>query len=92
MMDTSDGLADALFKIAESSGVSIIAKDIEGIFGAEDYNLVAAVPADFLQELADCEIIGEVIPKQNYILKIGENEYKNYDELNLYNHFGGDDE
>ena len=81
MMDTSDGLADALFKIAESSGVCIIAKEVDGIFGAEDYKLVAAVPADFLQELADCEIIGDVIPKQDYILKIGENEYKNYDEL-----------
>ena len=92
MMDTSDGLADALFKIAESSGVSIIAKEVDGIFGAEDYKLVAAVPADFLQELAGCEIIGEVIPKQDYILRIGEKEYKNYDELNLYNHFGGNDE
>ena len=44
MMDTSDGLADALFQIANASNVSINANDIEGVFGAEDYKLVATVP------------------------------------------------
>ena len=36
MMDTSDGLADALFKIAEASGVSIECNEIDGMFGAEE--------------------------------------------------------
>ena len=66
MMDTSDGLADALFKIAEASGTSIISNEIEGMFGAEDYHLVAAVPEEFLEKLR---------------------EYKNYDELKLFDHF-----
>ena len=88
MMDTSDGLADALFQIANASNVTINAKYIDGIFGAEDYKLVAAVPKDFLPNLSEYEIIGEVVEKQNYTLKIGDKEYKNYDELNLFNHFG----
>lgn len=88
MMDTSDGLADALFQIAKASGVSINSKFVEGIFGAEDYKLVAAVPKDFLPKLSEYEIIGEVVEKQDYTLKIGEKKYRDYDELNLYNHFG----
>lgn len=88
MMDTSDGLADALFKIAEASDVSIDAKEIEGIFGAEDYHLVAAVPEAFLSELYDFYVVGEVIERKDYILKIGERKFKEYDELELYNHFG----
>ena len=88
MMDTSDGLADALFQIAQSSKVSIDSKIVEGIFGAEDYKLVATVPRKFLKRLTEYEIIGEVIERQDYILKIGEKKYYNYDELGLYNHFG----
>lgn len=87
MMDTSDGLADALFQIAQSSNVSIDSKIVEGIFGAEDYKLVATVPRKFLKRLTEYEIIGEVIERQDYILKIGEKKYYNYDELGLYNHF-----
>ena len=87
MMDTSDGLADALFKIAEASDVSIDAKEIEGMFGAEDYHLVAAVPEEFLSELHDFYVVGEVIERKDYILKIGERKFKEYDELGLYNHF-----
>ena len=88
MMDTSDGLADALFQIATSSNVSIDAKFVEGIFGAEDYKLVATVPREFLKKLTEYEIIGKVVEKQDYILKIGDKKYYNYDELGLYNHFG----
>lgn len=88
MMDTSDGLADALFKIATSSNVSIDAKFVEGIFGAEDYKLVATVPREFLKKLTEYEIIGKVIEKQDYILKVGNKKYYSYDELGLYNHFG----
>ena len=61
---------------------------MEGIFGAEDYKLVATVPRKFLKRLTEYEIIGEVIERQDYILKIGEKKYYNYDELGLYNHFG----
>lgn len=92
MMDTSDGLADALFKIAEESAVSINTKYVEGMFGAEDYNLVAAVPEKFLIDFDNYTVIGEVVKKKNYVLKIEDKEYKNYDELKLYDHFGGDDE
>ena len=88
MMDTSDGLADALFQIANASNVSINANYIEGVFGAEDYKLVATVPKEFLPKLSEYEIIGEVVEKQDYILKIGNKKYLNYDELDLYNHFG----
>ena len=88
MMDTSDSLADALFQIASSSNVSINSKYIKGIFGAEDYKLVATVPQKFLEKLSEYKIIGEVVKKQDYILKIDNNKYYNYDELGLYNHFG----
>lgn len=88
MMDTSDGLADALFQIASSSNVSIDSKFVEGIFGAEDYKLVATVPRIFLKKLTEYEIIGKVVEKQDYILKIGDKKYYNYDKLGLYNHFG----
>lgn len=88
MMDTSDGLADALFQIASSSNVSIDSKFVEGIFGAEDYKLVATVPREFLKKLTEYKIIGKVIEKQDYILKVGNKKYYSYDELGLYNHFG----
>ena len=88
MMDTSDGLADALFQIASSSNVSIDSKFLEGIFGAEDYKLVATVPREFLKKLTEYEIIGKVVEKQDYILKVGNKKYCSYDELGLYNHFG----
>ena len=87
MMDTSDGLADALFQIASSSNVSIDSKFVEGIFGAEDYKLVATVPREFLKKLTEYEIIGKVVEKQDYILKVGNKKYYSYDELGLYNHF-----
>lgn len=88
MMDTSDGLADALFQIAETSGCTIKAKYIEGMFGAEDYNLVAAVPKSFLSKLNNYDIIGEVTEFNGNTLEIGDKKYTNYDNLGLYNHFG----
>ena len=87
MMDTSDGLADALFQIAKSSNVKIVTSYIEGMFGAEDYNLVAVVPKDFLNHIKDYKIIGIVEDFDGTYLKIDETCYKNYDELNLYDHF-----
>ncbi len=92
MMDTSDGLADALYKIAEASGLSIDSKFVEGMFGAEDYNLVAAVPESFLNQIDDHIVIGDVIERQDYVLKIQDKKYCCYDELGLFNHFGGDNE
>ncbi len=88
MMDTSDGLADALFQIAKASNVKIITNMIVGMFGAEDYKLVAAVPKDFLTKLNNYEIIGEVTKFDGTYLQIDDKKYSNYNELGLYNHFG----
>ena len=88
MMDTSDGLAEALFQIAKASNVSINSKYIEGIFGAEDYKLVTTVPKVFLPNISEYKILGEVIAKQDYVIKIGDKKFYNYNELDLYNHFG----
>lgn len=87
MMDTSDGLADALFQIAKNSNVTIKSKKINGIFGAEDYNLVAAVPKDFLPKIKNYILIGEVVDFKGYHLEIENEKIYNYDDLNLYNHF-----
>lgn len=87
MMDTSDGLADALFKIAQASNVTIQTDYIDGMFGAEDYNLVACVPEEFLSKISNYRIIGKVIPYNNCCLQINDKCYKYYDELNLYDHF-----
>lgn len=87
MMDTSDGLADALFQIANSSGVTIKADYIEGMFGAEDYHLVAAVPESFLSMIKDYRIIGHATEFNGTLLEIGNDKYNNYEELKLYDHF-----
>lgn len=92
MMDTSDGLADALFKIAQASNCTINSKHIEGMFGAEDYNLVAVVPKEFLNEIDGYYIIGETEEYNGYYLKIGEKTYSDYDELGLYDHFRGEEQ
>jgi len=88
MMDTSDGLADALFKIAEASNVTIISKNIDGMFGFEDYHLVAVIPKDFLKNLSNnyC-IIGEVVDFCGCYLDVNGNKFNNYNQLNTYNHF-----
>ncbi len=73
MMDTSDGLADALSQIAEASGVNLeidfskipfdedlkLFEDYENLimFGGEDYGLVATVGDDIAK---DFTVIGEV--------------------------------
>lgn len=88
MMDTSDGLADALFQIAKASNVKIVTTYIEGMFGAEDYNLVAVVPKVFLNKLEHYRIIGQVEEFDGYYLQIDDKKYCNYNELGLYDHFG----
>lgn len=88
MMDTSDGLADALFQIAKASHVKIKTSYIEGMFGAEDYKLIATLPNDFLPKLNNYKIIGKVEPFDGYYLQIDDKKYLNYNELGLYDHFG----
>ncbi len=99
MMDTSDGLADALYKIAESSNVTInidynkiphesdVQKD-NVLFGGEDYKLVAAVPENIAQIVDGATIIGNVQEFNGTYLKIDDISYKHYDELEVFNHFG----
>lgn len=81
MMDTSDGLADALMQISEQSGVSIqldnipYDKDIEQfenymdlvLYGGEDYELVACVPEDF--EVPNTYTIGKVVQGSGVMYK-----------------------
>ena len=87
MMDTSDGLADALFQIAKESNVKIHTSEIEGMFGAEDYKLVAAVPPDFLNKINKFEYIGKVEEYDGTYLQIDDKKYSKYDDLKLYDHF-----
>ena len=89
MMDTSDGLADALFKIAQASNVTIKSDYINGMFGAEDYNIVAAVPEEIIHKIKDCYIIGKVCNFNGNFLEIDGKQFKNYDDLGLFDHFGG---
>lgn len=87
MMDTSDGLADALFQIAKASNVKIIAKEINGMYGAEDYNLIACVPEGFLRKIKNYNVIGKVIAFDGYYLQINDKKYSKHEELNLFDHF-----
>jgi thiamine-monophosphate kinase len=105
MMDTSDGLMDALSTIANESGVLLNVdfdkipydRDIQQIpnwensvlFGGEDYGIVAVLPKDF-----DCggTVIGEAVDGLGVDLKInGKTSHFTKDEVdkNLFNHFGG---
>ena len=86
-MDTSDGLADALFQIAKASSVKIITKQIDGIYGTEDYNLVACVPEEFLHKIKNYNIIGKVVDFDGYYLQINDKKYSKHEELNLFDHF-----
>lgn len=96
MMDTSDGLADALMQIAQASRVTI---DIETskilhdpivdmdtvLYGGEDYQLVAAVPENLLQKISGYKIIGSVeegLPSVKIDGKIF-----NEPDSSLFNHF-----
>lgn len=98
MMDTSDGLADALIQIAKSSNVliSIDTSKIphnpkismnEVLFGGEDYQLVATVPEEFLEKISNYTIIGEVKPSKMSGLEIDGKFFDNIDNK-LFNHFG----
>ncbi len=99
MMDTSDGLADALYKIAEASNVSLNIeynkipheRDVSKnnvLFGGEDYKLIAAVPQEFAKKVEGAVIIGNVERFNGSYLNIDNVSYNNYNKLNVYNHFG----
>ncbi len=96
MMDTSDGLADALIQIAQASNVKVNIdsskiphdKSVDMnlvLFGGEDYQLVAAVPENFLKNLSNYTVIGEIIDGETG-LEIDNKFYNNIDDK-LYNHF-----
>lgn len=87
MMDTSDGLADALFQIAKASNVKIVSNNIEGMFGAEDYKLIACVPNTFLGKINNYTILGKVDKFDGNYLEINNKTYSDYDKLNLFDHF-----
>lgn len=91
MMDTSDGLADALMQIAKASGVTISVdtskiphdKDVDMetvLYGGEDYQLVAVVP-----DSGDFTCIGEV-KKGLTGIELDGVFYSDIDNK-LYNHF-----
>lgn len=77
MMDTSDGLADALYQIAKQSHKTLVVdfdkikydKELENftdyrdkiLYGGEDYQLVATVPKSLLPMLKNWYVIGEVL-------------------------------
>ena len=92
MMDSSDGLADAVFKIAEASGVKITLdydkiphlKEVsreQVLFGGEDFKLIAAVPANIVPQIDDAAIIGKVEKYDGVRLEVAGKKYSSYDEL-----------
>ena len=96
MMDTSDGLADALLQIALASNVKIKIDSSEiprrpdvdidlVLYGGEDYQLVAAVPEEILPYISNYTIIGE-ISNNNAALEIDGYLIYNIDDK-IYNHF-----
>lgn len=96
MMDSSDGLADALIQIAKLSGVKIKIDtskiphdkvvDLDTVlYGGEDYQLVAAVPEEFLSKISHYTIIGEVTSGDCGIDVDGQ-FYSDLDDK-IYNHF-----
>lgn len=102
MMDTSDGLLDALLTISEESNVKLSVdfdkipydKDIEQyenwqnliLFGGEDYELVAILN----NPTSELSVIGEIQQGSGVEIKF-KNNVKNFTRIdaenNLYNHF-----
>lgn len=96
MMDTSDGLADALIQIAKASKVRVKINtskiphdknvDMQTVlYGGEDYQLVVAVPKDFLPQDTDLIEIGE-ITDGDIGLELDGEFYQDIDDK-LFNHF-----
>ena len=96
MMDTSDGLADALVQIANSSNVKLKIDfdkiphnknvDMETVlYGGEDYELVAVVPESILSKISGYTIIGEAVSGKASV-EINGQIIKNI-ENKIFNHF-----
>jgi len=99
MMDTSDGLADALYKIADASGVKLVinydkipcnkqANREQVLFGGEDYNLLAVVPTNYINLIPNAIEIGYADKFDGTLLDISGEKYNKYSQLKVYNHFG----
>ena len=97
MMDTSDGLADALFKMAEASGVKIVVdynkiphlneiNDNFVLFGGEDYKPVAVIPEKYMNNKL-FTIIGNVVEYDGIRLDISGDLYNDYNQLKVFKHF-----
>ena len=100
MMDTSDGLADAIFKIADLSNVTIeldydkiphnscVQEEKYILFGGEDYRLVAVFDKKFLKYLDKYNVIGRVNNRIDDVKLIVNNKtYSRYEDLYVYEHF-----
>ncbi len=96
MMDTSDGLADALIQIAKASGVTVkidttkiphdkIVNMQTVLYGGEDYQLVAAVPKEFLSQITNYTVIGEIFNGDIGIML--DNQFYSEIDNKLFNHF-----
>ena len=96
MMDTSDGLADALIQIAKASGVTVKVDttqiphdrivDIQTVlYGGEDYQLVAVVPKEFLSRITNYTVIGEIFDGAAGIML--DNHFYSEIDNKLFNHF-----
>ena len=99
MMDTSDGLMDALSQIAYSSGVKLAVNynkiphdafvdKTNVLYGGEDYKLVATIPESLLSKLDNAFVIGKVEKGLGVELD-GKVLTKDDIESKIFNHFKG---
>ena len=99
MMDTSDGLMDALSQIAYSSGVKLavnykkiphdaLVDKANVLYGGEDYKLVATIPESLLYKLDKAFVIGKVEKGLGVELD-GKVLTKDDIESKIFNHFKG---
>ena len=107
MMDSSDGLFDALYKIGDASNCTMsidfnnikfnpkikeLFSDYQNLifYGGEDYQIIATVPEELLQKLNNYTVLGEVVQKEDCIIKLNYN--KRIEKINdisnkSFNHF-----
>ena len=99
MMDTSDGLMDALSQIAYSSGVKLAVNynkiphdafvdKANVLYGGEDYKLVATIPESLLPKIDKAFVIGKVEKGLGVELD-GKILTKEEIESKIFNHFKG---
>lgn len=98
MMDTSDGLLDCLYKIADASNVKItvdykliphpISANREQVLcGGEDYNPVAVIPDKYISMIPDAVVIGKAEAFDGIKVDISGEKYTSYNQIKSYNHF-----